>query len=107
MITLTYYRFILDPDTAEHVITAPNRPLDKVMYHKSFDHEQILPDSQCDFSRACNCAKAFLKNHYGYVVIRQLNQDEYSTKQNSVKIGNRKKFYFDMLRNDVLIVPEL
>lgn len=104
MITISYFRFEIQQDSLEHVFLAPNKPLDKVRYISKKDHEQTLADSNCDLNRACLVAHKFLKNHYGYVVIRQSNQDEYSNAVKPIKICNHRKFYFDMLSHDLLVV---
>ena len=100
MMTLEYYRFVLEPET-KHEVIGDTRKLNKMFYHEEFDHRIREGDDQCPLEKAKQLAKSWEKDHYGFV---DIYHDGGKGMEYHIRLSNRSKFWKKFLEDNILVV---
>ena len=102
MLTLTFHRFVIDPDS---VSTQPtNHLVKKAQYETIVDHSQELNEMLYGVSRARLMAHLWLTDHFGYVIIDLKHQNNINNRH--IKICNHKTFIHRFAQQLVLLQPK-
>lgn len=100
MITVVYFRFIIEPETKQEIkldnVEKDNNPahvhkIAKVMYHKEQDHCEYINDSIFLMQNAETRINKWLSEHMGMVVMHIDNRDEFDAPQER-SFSNLKEF---------------